>query len=45
MVKTGSEIMPNLAKNKKNDAQHRVIKTPAHRHAEQFKIPNSHRKT
>jgi hypothetical protein len=36
----------NLAKNKrKNDAQHRVIKTPAHRSAWQFKIPNNPRKT
>lgn len=31
--------------NEKNDAQHLVIKTPAHRSAEQFKIPNGHRKT
>jgi len=30
---------------KKNDAQHRVIKTPAHRSTEQFKIPDNHRKT
>jgi len=36
-------IYPN--KKKKNDAQHRVIKTPAHRPAEQFKIPNNHQKT
>jgi len=32
-------------KKKKNDAQHRVIKTPAHRSTEQFKIPNNHRET